>query len=264
MPVECHIIRPKLLFLTIHGSILLHSLFSWGFHTFSFPAATVSQPVSSSDEVLALCSSPSLLVPLSTHPPQNSLVPLLREAHLCRWLLSPYLELCPSYQAGAIDKKDDWSWAEDQCRRGENMGLMLAWEKEEGVTERRDSCSIHIFRAELLYLQCILRLMHIKNGNKPCLYWVQSDSSFLMGCSLPPAVTQSFSRSHRRPKEDLSLSVNMAAASLPFLHPPLLMVQFFWFSPFLPIPWFCLPLWQRNEETYQMLSLALLHIKISL
>lgn len=43
--------------------------------------------------------------------------------------------MCPSYQAGAIDKKDDWSWAEDpQCRRGENTGLVLAWEKEEGVT----------------------------------------------------------------------------------------------------------------------------------
>lgn len=67
-------------------------------------------------------------------------------------------------------------------------GLILVWEEKGGVTGRGDSCSIHIFRAELLYLKCILRLIQIKNGNKPYLYQLWSDSSFLMGCSLPPAL----------------------------------------------------------------------------
>lgn len=49
---------------------------------------------------------------------------LLQAAHLCEGLLSPYLELCPGHQAGAVDEKDNQSQAENpQCRRGENKGI---------------------------------------------------------------------------------------------------------------------------------------------
>lgn len=72
------------------------------------------------------------------------------------------------------------------------------------------------------------------------------DAPCLLSCSIL-LVTQSFSRSHRGlfPFCQHSCSFPTLPSST-FVNVSL---QFLWFSPFLLIPWFCLPLWQRNEET---------------
>lgn len=259
MPVECHISSTRLLFLTILGCILPHSLSSWAFHALSFPTALVQQSPKLFLPQMK-CSPFALLPPCwclpSTLPPQSSLVPLLPEAHLCRWLPSPFLELCPSYQAAAVDKEDDWSWAEDpQCRRGDNMGLLFWHERKRRVVlEGPDSCSLHIFRAELLHLQCILRQTH-QEWKQPIFILgvvrqllpdrMFSDSRLVE----PHSSLSQFPGPPEDPKRTLSIWKQLPFPTLPSLIFTNGSLQSFQFSPFPPVPCFYLPLWQRNEMT---------------
>lgn len=240
MPVECHISCTRLLFLTILGCILPHSLSSWAFHALSFPTALVQQsPKLFLPQMKWKKPSPFALLPPcwclpSTLPPQSSLVPLLPEAHLSRWLPSPFLELCPSYQAAAVDKEDDWSWAEDpQCRRGDNMGLLFWHERKRRVVlEGPDSCSLHIFRAELLHLQCILRQTHQE--------WKQP--IFILGVVRQLLPDRTFCDSHLvEPHSSLSQfpgpqktqrGLCQCGSSFPSLHFPLWYLPMVHFSPF--------------------------------
>lgn len=201
------------------------------------------------------CSPFALLPPcwcLSQHMPSTELISTSTSKSISLQVTAKSFELCPSHQAAAVDKEDDWSWADNpQWRRGDNMGLILACERKRRVVQdSQDSCRHHIFRAAAPAVHFKTNTSRMK-GAYIFIRYGQTAPSWqhvpcLLSCSIPP-VTQSISRFPQRTQRGL-LPFCQCGSSFPslcFLHWYLSMLHFspFHFPPFLPVTWFYLPLW---------------------